>query len=282
MLCHLFGMNKNMQKINPADLTELRPEGNILVKVAYADPHFANNYFGQVYHPAARMWAQKRLADILHDAADLAFRRFGWKFLLLDALRPTEAQAKMYSICERDFSVAAAKLNKVVSDLVAPAGKGAHPRGLAVDLAPITERGELIDMGGHFDQFWKPFSLRSQTFDSPFSSDAEILQRRADLESIMQETGGKHGLPLSCKISDEWWDFRPVPDYYNGFVPLSNAELPDKMRMLPEDKLSPRDYADPIMLDPVARGTDGKISYAPLSSRHAFHQPSAEVLGKTG
>lgn len=265
--------------INPStDFTELRPNGHLLVKVAYADAQYPNNYFGQVYHPHARMWVQKRFADILHDAAEISFQRHGWKLLLLDALRPTEAQANLFSICERDFSLAAKRLNKVVSDLVAPAGKGAHPRGWAVDLAPITERGELIDMGGHFDQFWKPFSLRSTAFQSPFSTDAEILQRRADLEDIMQTAGKKHGMPVSCKISDEWWDFRPVPDYYNQYAPLSNNELPPEMRMLPGDMLIAKDYQDPVILDPISVDADKKIFYEPLINRAAFHQPPSEIL----
>ena len=93
-----------MRKIDPqSDFCELRPDGHILVKPAYADADYANNYFGQVYHKHARLWAQKQFADILYHAADLSWQRFGWKLLLLDALRPTEAQAQLYQICERDF-----------------------------------------------------------------------------------------------------------------------------------------------------------------------------------
>ena len=268
-----------MHAINPkTDFIELRPNDLVKIKVAYADPGYAHNYFGQIYHPHARMWAQKRLADIIYDGAEIAYREMGWKFLLLDAFRATEAQAKMYAICERDFAHAARSMNKTVSDLVAPSGRGAHPRGWAVDLAPVTDDGGLIDMGGHFDQFWKPFSLRATQFESPFSSDAEILQRRAILENIMQRAGSKHNLPVSCKTSDEWWDFRPVPDHYNQFPALSNNDMPESMRLLPGDAVPPRDYPDPVILDPVLKTADGKIQYAPLATRRDFHRAPAHIL----
>ncbi len=85
-------------------------------------------------------------------------------------------------------------------------------------------------------------------------------------------------MPVSCKISDEWWDFRPVPDYYNQIAPLSNNDLPPEMRMMPDDILLPRDYADPVILDLVSKNADGKINYAPLSDRIAANKPPAEIL----
>jgi D-alanyl-D-alanine dipeptidase len=268
-----------MRPINAAqDLIDLRPTDHLWLKTAYADPQFAYNYFAQVYHPNAKLWVQKQFADILYKAAEISWNRFGWKWVILDALRPTEAQGHMYAICERDFCHAAARMNKIPSDLVAPSGRGAHPRGWAVDLAPITERGELIDFGGHFDQFWRPFSLRAREFQSPFSTDAEILKRRDDLENLMQEVGRAYNQPLSCKISDEWWDFRPVPDYYNGFAPLSNNDLPDYMRMLPSDNIAPRNYKDPVLLEAVSKSADGKITYAPITERFAQNRPPAEIL----
>jgi D-alanyl-D-alanine dipeptidase len=263
-----------MTAINPnTDLTEILPTDYLRVHVAYADAAFAFNYFGQIYHPHARMWVQKRLADIIYTAAEYAYSRHGWHLIALDALRVTEAQGNMYAICERDFANAAAKMGKPVSDLVAPAGKGAHPRGWAVDLAPILPDGTLIDMGGHFDQFWRPFSLRARQFASRTSADAEILQRRADLEKLMNDAGEKHGRWVSNTISDEWWDFRPTPDFYRPIPPLTNDDLPLPMRLLPGDALPTRAVVKPELY--VIDNDGRRLSVA---DTYAAHRPPLGVL----
>lgn len=160
----------------------------IINKMAYAT---ADNFMKQQIYPCARCFLRPEVAMALDRANEIAKDK-GLKLVIYDCYRPYSYQKVMYDI---------------VNDprYVAPPGKGSyHNRGAAVDISLADENGELLDMGGAFDDF-----SEISHFDNKGVSEAGKKNRRL-LRKIMVKAGFN-------PISSEWWHF----DYREKRYPVA-------------------------------------------------------------
>ena len=215
-----------MKKIDPSDIVAFAPFCGtfpIATDVVYANPEHSENHFGQIYHPDALIWGHRDTVKIVLLAASRLKATQGWTLVVKDCLRTVEAQEK---IGQAPISL----LNpQWFQDppFMSPPGKGAHPRGMAVD---ITAKG--VDMGTPVDH------LNEEAARSYKGFSAEILDNRKKLETAMVQAGKDFDLHIH-PLSNEWWDFRFLPETYNQYAPLSDADLLPRQRMVSKaDKIS--------------------------------------------
>lgn len=160
----------------------------IINKMAYATP---DNFMKQQIYPCARCFLRPEVAARLDKANEIAKGK-GLKLVIYDCYRPYSYQKVMYDI---------------VNDprYVAPPGKGSyHNRGAAVDIALADENGELLDMGGAFDDF-----SDISHYDNKNVSEIGRKNRKL-LRKIMIKAG-------FTPLSSEWWHF----DYREKRFPVS-------------------------------------------------------------
>ncbi len=147
-------------------------------RMAYAD---TANFMHTKIYPCARCFLRPEVAEALDKANEIAKDR-GYTLVIYDCYRPYGFQKVMYDI---------------VNDprYVAPPGKGSnHNRGAAVDISLADENGELLDMGGAFDDF-----SEISHYDS--NNVSKIGKRnRKRLRNIMKKAG-------FTPLSSEWWHF---------------------------------------------------------------------------
>lgn len=210
-------------KIKPEQLVPLdifQKSEPIQIDVVYKNAHHKDNIFGKIYHDQARLWVFYDLALITLKAARILKKRYDLNLLIYDSLRTVDSQKAMQEtpIVKRHPEW------MIEPRMLALPGAGGHPRGMAIDLTLINNKGDLIDMGTPFDGMEKS-SWRNYT---GFSQ--QILNNRKILEDAMMEAASHFNLPL-LPIPQEWWDFRFPPDTYNQYEPLSDAALPPQMRM---------------------------------------------------
>ncbi len=208
-----------MKKIPTQDIVAFAPFCGMFpieVDVMYGDAGHAENHFGQVYDRAATIWGHRDLAKVVLLAADRLNRAHGWTLVIKDCLRPIEAQIR---IGEAPISKANPQWFEDPPFMSSP-GKGAHPRGMAVDL---TAKG--IDMGTVVDD------LSDRASRSYTGFPVAILQNRKTLEDAMVQAGRDLGLHVH-PLSNEWWDFRFLPEVYNQYAPLSDSDLMPHQRMV--------------------------------------------------
>lgn len=219
-----------MKKLLPEDfvsLNELCSQYPIRVQLAYGSPD--NILFGEaIYRSGAKLWLLKDLADVVLKASIDIIENYEYKMVLYDGLRTTDAQAKM-GATER------AKANPQWFEaprLLSPPGRGAHPRGMAIDLTLETASGEPIDMGTPFDLI-AGISTDPETNAAhrhhPYISD-EVKANRKILEDAMLRSAKDLGIEL-IGLPQEWWDFRFPPEVYNQYEALSDNDLPAEMKM---------------------------------------------------
>ncbi|WP_294823672.1 M15 family metallopeptidase [uncultured Flavobacterium sp.] len=147
-------------------------------RMAYAD---TVNFMRTKIYPCARCFLRPEVAEALHKANEIAIDK-GVRLVIYDCYRPYPFQKLMYDI---------------VNDprYVAPPGKGSnHNRGAAVDISLADENGELLDMGGAFDDF-----SEISHYDNGNVSKTGRKNRRL-LRSIMKKAG-------FTPLSSEWWHF---------------------------------------------------------------------------
>lgn len=150
----------------------------MLNRMAYADT--ANFMHAKIY-PCARCFLRPEVAEALDKANEIAKGK-GVTLVIYDCYRPYPFQQVMYDI---------------VNDprYVAPPGKGSnHNRGAAVDISLADEHGELLDMGGAFDDF-----TEISHYDSDNVSKIGKKNRKL-LRNIMKKAG-------FTPLSSEWWHF---------------------------------------------------------------------------
>ena len=155
-------------------------------------------------------FTDEAMEDIVNAAYD--FIPSGQKLRLYDGFRPPEAQEKMAEI--RD-------IKGYREDMVSGKGEGAHPRGMAIDLALVDHKNPYgrctIDYGCGFDDFTLvdaqtgyptddaenaiPLAGRNTKF-IPFIA----KQNRLALEVLMQKAALKAGY-LLMPLPQEWWGF---------------------------------------------------------------------------
>jgi len=221
-------------QIDPAALVPMDSfagEYPLRVELVYAQAGHKDNMFRQaIYRPEARLWLHKELAAIVKRASKLVFEQHGYKMLLFDGLRTTDAQE---AIAETAIVKAHPHWLTGPERLFSPAGKGGHPRGMAIDLTLETEDWEELDMGTAFDAL-PTGGAGPET--NPAHRDSALISAEAGhnrdiLTGFMMLAAKELDLPLQ-PLSVEWWDFRFPADYYGQYAPLADADLPEEMRMV--------------------------------------------------
>ncbi len=197
--------------------------------LAYAQgpDHPLNHVFREpIYRKDARMWMHRDLAEIVLRAAHRCYTDTGLRFVLLDCLRTTDAQRRM-----ADTKIVKANPHWTApgpGQLLSNPGEGAHPRAMAVDIMLVRTDGTPLDMGTVFDHFSTDPADNPAARDYPVSP--EVAANRALLNAYMVDAARDLDREIWL-LPSEWWDFRFPPSVYNAYAALSDADLPEPMKM---------------------------------------------------
>jgi D-alanyl-D-alanine dipeptidase len=174
------------------------PDFDVDLMLAYAT---ADNFSGAPVYRHAHAWLHREAAERLAAAIALA-RPLGLRFRLFDALRPVEAQWKLWNFRpDPEF-------------LADPRRGSPHSRGAAVDLTLVDARGNALDMGTGFDAF-TPLSHHART-DIPI----DAQRNRHLLMGLMTAAGWDF-------YRNEWWHYQLFDARRLPLV--SDADLPQPM-----------------------------------------------------
>lgn len=222
-----------MKRIDPNDLIDVAVEAaargiDLRCDLIYADAaHPLNSTFREnIYRRDAKLWLHRALADVTLLAAKNCLAH-GYRFVLTDGLRTTDAQQRMM-----DTAIVRANPHWTQEGpkmLLSKPGGGGHPRGMAVDIYLETFEGVVLDMGTVLDHF------STDPEDNPAARDytglpAHVYVNRTLLETLMKDAAKALDTPL-LPLPSEWWDFRLPPDIFNAYAPLSDADLPAEIKM---------------------------------------------------
>lgn len=175
-----------------------RPEFDVDIELAYAT---AANVTGRPVYRRPRCWLNRVAADHLARAVELA-APLGLRFLVFDALRPTEAQWALWNA------------NPDPEFLADPRRGSPHSRGAAVDLTLIDRDGRALDMGTAFDAF-TPLSHHANR-DVPVGAQ----RNRFLLMGLMTAAGWDF-------YRNEWWHYQLFDA--RRFPLVADADLPEPM-----------------------------------------------------
>ena len=214
-----------MKKIPPSDLVPMDifvGKEPIAIDLVYANATHAENIFSEaLYKPNARFWAHKNIALITLLTARKLNKDHGYVLELKDCLRTADGQAAMGNTqIVRDNPDWLEEPNRMVS----PAGHGAHPRGMAIDVCVIDKNNQHVDMGTPFD------GMDEKSYRSCKTLSDEIQQNRLVLENAFMDSADKLSMDF-LPLPAEWWDFRFPADTYHQYEALSDADLPPQMQM---------------------------------------------------
>lgn len=189
--------------------------------------HPENNFGEALYKPDAKLWLYKDFGEVVLKAAQRVYKAYNWVLVLKDGLRPVEAQEKM---ARTEIIRQNPHWLEEPGMLVSPPGTGAHPRGMAIDLAVETFCGKTVDMGTSVDHF-EDNAYESPAFRNYTGFAPEILERREALSRAFVECGRELGQDI-LPFPNEWWDYRYPREEYNRFAPVYEADLPESMRFV--------------------------------------------------
>ena len=181
-------------------LTELTQDThNIDLYLAYGT---ADNFTGEPVYERAAAYLHKDAEALMSCAIKLAARQ-GWRFLVFDAFRPSEAQWKLWH-------------HTPDPEFLADPNRGSpHSRGVAIDLTLIDDKtGEALDMGTGFDAF-TPLSHHGNTEISTLAQ-----ENRYRLLGLMTAAG------WDCYMN-EWWHYQMFDA--RSYPVLTDAEAPASM-----------------------------------------------------
>ena len=151
---------------------------NVDIYLAYAT---TDNFTGRPVYANAHCFLHADAAEHLAHAIELA-GRLGYRMLIYDALRPSEAQWALWNHTpDPDF-------------LADPRRGSPHSRGVAVDLTLIDDAGVPLDMGTTFDAF-TPLSHHGANVSRDTQSNRHLLL------GIMSTAGWDF-------YSKEWWHYQ--------------------------------------------------------------------------
>jgi D-alanyl-D-alanine dipeptidase len=160
-------------------VTIAKPQFDVEFSLAYAT---ADNITGQPVYGRADCYLLEPAADALQRAIAQA-RALSLRLRLFDALRPTEAQWKLWNFHpDPEF-------------LADPRRGSPHSRGVAVDLTLIGADGRDLDMGTAFDAF-TPLSHHGNGGVSPAAQRNRLL-----LMGLMTNAGWDF-------YRNEWWHYQ--------------------------------------------------------------------------
>lgn len=181
------------------DLVEIAaPDFDVDVTLAYAT---GANLTGVPVYRNAECWLRREAAEALSAAIALA-RPLGLRLRIFDALRPVEAQWKLWNHTpDPEF-------------LADPRRGSPHSRGVAVDLTLLDGEGRELDMGTAFDAF-TPLSHHART-DIP----VEAQRNRLLLMGLMTSAGWDF-------YRNEWWHYQLFDA--RRFPLIADADLPRPM-----------------------------------------------------
>ena len=215
--------------ISPEDLICMSDyvwEHPIAIKLEYAQEN--NLLFGeQIYKTGAKLWLYKDLAKIVIEASQRVYKETGGTLVLYDGLRVTDAQAKMLETQRVKDNPQWLEAPRLLS----PPGQGGHPRGMAVDVSIMKEGGEMLDMGTEFDFLAEDPSMSKNPAHRFYPHPDEVKENRKILNVAMIGAATKFGMRIN-PLPQEWWDYRLPDDVYNEYAPLSDADLPEFMRLM--------------------------------------------------
>lgn len=174
-------------------------EYEVELALAYATP---DNFTGAAVYRRAECWLHPDAAALLRRAIELA-RPLGYRFRVLDAFRPAEAQWKLWSHTpDANF-------------LADPRRGSPHSMGAAIDLTLLGPDGVELDMGTRFDAF-TPLSHHGNA-DIP----VQAQRNRLLLMGIMATAGWEH-------YRNEWWHYQ-VFGARDKYPVLTDSVLPRPM-----------------------------------------------------
>lgn len=163
------------------------------LKYATADNFMSRNVYGDFNEAFLHRVAAEKLVRAL---SLLQKERPGWKFLVLDALRPRSIQRVLW----------AHVVGTDQEGYVANPDKGSvHNYGLAVDLTCVDELGEIVNMGSGFDYFHR---ISQPRYEEEFLKSGELSHEHWQNRLVLRQAmsgAGFHPLP------HEWWHFDALP-----------------------------------------------------------------------
>ncbi|MXN91807.1 peptidase M15 [Flavobacterium sp. Sd200] len=188
---NVFSVSKSYDNPKDSVWSEINFDSlSIINKMAYAD---TANFMHQKVYPCARCFLRPEVAQALEEANEI-FKDKGYKIVIYDCYRPISIQHKMFRIVNNP-------------EYVARPTKGSnHNRGAAVDLSLADENGNLLDMGGVFDDFSEISHYNAQGLSK------EAKRNRKLLRTVMIRVG-------FSPYESEWWHF----DYKQKRYPASGV-----------------------------------------------------------
>lgn len=212
-----------MQKIDPTDfvlMNDVADDESIRIDQVYRYANHSENVFSVALYPNNfGFWLHKDLSDIVIQAARLFRREHNMCLVLKDGLRPVRAQQAMQ---DTDIVKAHPEWCMEPNRMLSPPGRGAHPRGMAVDLTIEKFDGAPVDMGTVFDDFSiDPVNGLPRAHRDNMNFSDEILSNRQLLTDIMMKAAVSCGRDLWL-LRAEWWDFRFPLDYTEIFEPIAD------------------------------------------------------------
>jgi zinc D-Ala-D-Ala dipeptidase len=181
-------------------LIPISPENHgVAIDIKYAT---TDNFTGQPVYARAACYLLEDAEVLFRRAVKLA-RLQGWRFLVFDAFRPSEAQFKLWD-------------HTPDPDFLADPNRGSpHSRGVAIDLTLIdAQTGIPLEMGTPFDAF-TPLSHHG-------SEEISIIaqENRYRLLGLMTAAG------WDCYLK-EWWHYQLFNS--RSYDVLSDAALDQPM-----------------------------------------------------
>lgn len=186
-----------------SNLIEIAPSVfHVDVMIAYASE---DNFTGRPVYSRPGCYLHRDAAALLTAAIDLA-ADIGYRFLIFDGFRPTEAQWVLWNHTpDPDF-------------LADPRRGSPHSRGVAVDLTLIDNNDAPLDMGTGFDQF----TPRSHHGNRDIPPQAQV--NRHILLGLMTAAGWDF-------YRNEWWHYQM---FDSRRYPLVSDSALDQSMMPPQ------------------------------------------------
>jgi zinc D-Ala-D-Ala dipeptidase len=173
------------------DFVRLAELPGVAVDLRYAT---SDNFVGRdLYSPLDCAWIRREAAGGLVRAhTALQARAPGWRFLVLDALRPQRVQEQLWA------SLAGTGLEMYLAN---PVRGSIHSFGMAVDITLIDAEGRELDMGTPFDDLTEKSHPKLEAdFLARGDLGAGQIAHRQVLRDVLTGAGFRG-------ITTEWWHF---------------------------------------------------------------------------
>lgn len=188
-------MSEVLQAVSSSqDFVEIKASEKVAIDLKYAT---TDNFMRENVYREFRQAFLHKLAFAKFEKATehLKKQKPGFKFLILDALRPRSVQRILWS------KVKGTPEEKYVAN---PDKGSMHNFGLALDLTIIDENGRWLDMGSGFDDFREVSQpIKEDEYIEKGLLTATHMRNRLLLRDSMQAGG-------FLTIKTEWWHFNAL------------------------------------------------------------------------